>query len=250
MVFYKICMYLHMLSGFLATFLLFPINLLNRKGSRFHKFIGRATIFSTLTLTIAGLLMLINPLFPNQFAIISKKRHWDSFFAATYYEPAFFIWLDIITLYMVGSGVRIWVRIKAIHQQMPSYNYLDVCLVLAMGISSIFFIFVGFSDARSHHPFSNVFIFLGLYLLILSILDLWTFHPSSQGFIVKWGWIIHGYKMLFVWHGLITAYTVRMNIESPLDTTHPVISLGTRLVTIIVFFFYWKSKQSNNMVHD
>lgn len=246
MIFYKVCMYLHMFSGFLATFLLFPINLLNRKGSSFHRFIGKATIYSTLVLTGAGLLMLLNPLFPNQFALVSKKHHWESFFAATYYEPAFFIWLDIITLYMVGSGVRIWSRIKSIYRQQPSYNYLDIFLVIAMAISSLFFIFIGFVDAKSHHPFSNVFIILGFYLLLLSILDLWTFRSSCQNFLLKWGWIIHGYKMLFVWHGLITAYSLRMNVASPIDTTHPILSVSTRLVTIVVFFFYWKSKQNES----
>lgn len=236
---YKITVWIHIASGFLATFIVIPINLLNKKGSKFHKIIGKISIYLVLSIVISGLLMLINPIFNDKFALSINKHHWNSFFKAAYYGPLFFIWLDIISIYMVGSSIRVWSRVNAIRRGLKSYNFLDIFLATIMALSSIFFIYVGIYDYKNHITFAYAFILLGSLLLIISIGNLFTFRKSANKILLNWGWLAHGFKMLFFWHGLITAFLIRENVENSVETLHPFTSFGLRILTMFVFVIYW-----------
>jgi|GEM_PF-1513633 len=242
---YFLFLSLHMASGALVTFIVMPVNLLNRKGTKFHKKMGIVTIYLLTCLTISSFCLLINPLFPNRFDIISHKHHWESFFAATFYEPAFFLWLDIITIYMLFTAIRIWTRIHLVKAGKSfSYNQFDILLAIAISISSIFFIIVGFADQIHGHPFASTFISMGIYLLVLVGLDLWTFNHKRQKILLNWGWVLHGSKMLFIWHGLITAYIVRLNISfAVINKIFPLTTVAMWIISYLIFYPYWKSQQ-------
>lgn len=246
-IFYFLCLSLHMVSGAVTTFILMPINLLIKKGTKTHRRIGIVTVWLLLCLTISSFCLLLNPLFPNRFAIVSQKHHWESFFSATFYEPVFFLWLDIITLYMLVTAIRIWSRISAIkmNKNIP-YPKLGITLALALSTSSIFFIVVGFIDLAHDHPFASTFISMGIYLLVLIGIDIWTFSPKRHKILLDWGWALHGTKMLFIWHGLITAYIVRLNISfSLINKIFPLTTVAMWIISYLVFYPYWKSQQRN-----
>ena len=87
---YKGSVGIHVITSCLACFLFFPINIFNAKGSAFHKKIGRLTVISVDVICASGFLMLINPVFPNQFAQVAVKHQWTTFFNASLYEPIIF----------------------------------------------------------------------------------------------------------------------------------------------------------------
>ena len=242
--------YLHILSGSLATFVIFPLAIFSRKGSQRHRVYGYASTFVACIVALSGTLMLLNPNFRSYWASNLNERgiEWQLFFSETFYEPAFFWWVNILLLYACFSAIRVWIRIKAFKSNAASFGLLDIILTLLLTVSSSFFVWVGYYDIAhlSAHPFAMMFIGVGLYSLAFSAIDIVSYLLPGQ-FIVDYGWILHGYKFLFAWHGLITAFTVRMRISSmafsAFDTS---LTLLGWLLTAGLFWAYLRTQRPYN----
>ena len=114
-------------------------------------------------------------------------------------------------LYQTISGIRIWPRIAAIKKNLPSYNALDIGLMVIFSISGFALMGIGGIDFFYHHPFSNVFFGEGVKTNLCVAFDLWIL-LKTPSLLVSWGWAIHAFKMIFVWTGLIIAFLIRLNI--------------------------------------
>ena len=241
---------LHIISGCIAAFVIFPMAAFARKDSQRHRKYGYMATLFACAVALTGTLMLLNPMFPSLWAANVKARgiEWQLFFNETFYEPAFFLWLDILLLYACFSSIRVWIRIKSIKADAAPYGEVDLILTFLLSASSIFFVWVGIHDIShlSIHPFATIFIGLGLYALAFAAVDIASFWLPSE-LLVRHGWILHGYKFLFAWHGLITAFTIRMKISyqafSTMDTT---ITLLGYLSTAILFWFYLQAQKPAN----
>ncbi len=240
-IFYSFCQLVHIASGFLVTFITIPINLISRKGSSFHKIIGKLSLGLVIALVISSLLMLINPEFPNRFAQVAIKHHWTGFFKNNFYEPLFFLWLDFYALYLIISAIRIWIRIAMVKEHKKHYNTLDIIFIIVLFVFSIFFIITGAIDLKQHHPFAPILIVEGVKMMLLVILDSITLLQSGK-WLLKFGWILHGGKMLFLWHGLITAFIVRFSMKE-LNKFSILIQTIYLLIALTLFFSYYKSRQ-------
>lgn len=246
-VIYAIEKNLHIFSGFLAAFVVFPATVFSRKGSHRHSKYGYISTFLACTVALTGALMLLSPMFQSLWAANVKTRgvEWQLFFDEIFYEPAFFIWLDIVLLYACFSAIRVWIRIKSIKNGAALFGWIDLLLSFLLAVSSLFIVWVGIHDVThmAVHPFATMFIGLGLYAMAFVAIDIATFCLPSQ-LLVRYGWILHGYKFLFAWHALITAFLIRMKISfqefSMLDTA---LSLLGYLSTAVLFWFYLRAQK-------
>ena len=242
LLFYKGCIHLHILVSFLACFLVFPINIFNTKGSDFHKKTGRLAVLTVYVICATGFLMLINPVFPNQFAQIVAKNNWAPFFKASLYEPILFLWLIMNALYQTISGIRIWPRIAAIQKGLPSYNALDIALMVLFSLFGWMMIGIGGIDFSYHNPFYSIFLAEGIKSNLYVAFDLWIL-LQRPSLLVRWGWAIHGFKMISIWMGLILVYIIRLNFKfRELDGLTPMLSMVLLILPLLLVFYQEYSK--------
>ncbi|MFZ4115601.1 MAG: hypothetical protein ACOYK6_02615 [Chthoniobacterales bacterium] len=247
LLFYKGCIHLHILVSFLACFLIFPINIFNTKGSDFHKKIGRLAVPAVYVICATGFLMLINPVFPNQFVQSVSKYHWAPFFKTSLYEPILFLWLIMNALYQTISGIRIWSRIAAIKKGLPSYNALDIALMVLFSLFGWMMIGIGGIDFSHNNPFYALFLAEGIKSNLYVAFDLWIL-LQGPSLLVRWGWAIHGFKMISIWMGLIIAYIIRLNLTlRELDGITPMLSMLFWILPLFLVFYqeYWKHEKQS-----
>ena len=110
-----IAMGVHVAAGTIAALVIFPIQILGPKG-RLHPKLGRIAVAVAWVIALSGLAMLVNPLF-NAFWLgqawqfSNSTIDYETYFADMTYEPLFFLYLNVILLYLVITGVGIWRRV-------------------------------------------------------------------------------------------------------------------------------------------
>lgn len=250
---YQVFRFLHITAGGLAAFLVFPMAFFSSKGSQFHKRTGYLAIFLSVLVAIAGISMLLNPSFPSLWArnIAQRGVEWVLFFNALMYERIFFVWLIIALLYFCFSAVRVWTRINSVNKGGPSYGAIDIALTSLIIISSSYLLFVGCWDIYhlSFHPFALFFIEISLYLIFFGLVDIATFIAPSK-YLVKWGFILHGYKFFSAWDALLTAFIIRLRINySTLETLDTIYSLLMHTLILVALWKYIFKKRLRGLVH-
>lgn len=80
-VIYAIEKNLHIFSGFLAAFVVFPATVFSRKGSHKHSKYGYISTFLACAVALTGALMLLSPMFQSLWAANVKTRgvEWQLF---------------------------------------------------------------------------------------------------------------------------------------------------------------------------
>jgi hypothetical protein len=228
---------LHVVFGIVATFVLFPIQITNRKGGRQHRRVGRWVIWVSTAIAVTGLLMLIDPLFLERFWPVEAERLGRAaLFEHTAYEPLFFLFLVVTLLYYVYSGARIWTRTAAADREgrVPS-NAADWTLTGVAGAFALVYLALGIHDLPSGQRYAIDLLGSSLTLLPFVVADLVSFVPRWTVRLVRWWWLLHVLKLFNAWHGLIDAFVLRLEVQYRWVLAHrPLVTRGIWLLEVVV----------------
>lgn len=244
---------LHVGLGIVATFVLFPIQIANRKGGRLHHRVGRWVLLVSVAIAVSGILMLIDPLFLDDFwPMRAEQLRYAALFEESYYEPLFFLFLVVTLLYYVYSGARIWTRTQRADEQgrVPS-TPIDWTLTGVAGIFAVFYLALGIGDLPSGQKYAFDFIASGLTLAPFLLLDAFSFVPRWTIRLVKWWWLIHVLKLFNAWHGLVDAFILRLEVQYGWILAHrPLFTRAVWVIEVITILLVLRAVRSGRFDSD
>lgn len=227
-------MFVHITAGTVAALVLFPIQILGPKG-RMHRRIGRWAVIVAWIIAISGFAMLVNPLF-NAFwlgeawQLSTATMDYETYFADMTYEPLFFLYLNVILLYLVITGVGIWKRVE---NQRPDGatppRPVDIGWNAVMAVFALGQLTLGIVDLDTDSGYAHSAIHVAIVMLLLVAWDIWTWRDDGRR-IKRW-WTVHAGKLIVAWGGLFFAVILRWQVrDDVLERNEAWIVLGWAVV--------------------
>lgn len=230
----------HIVLGYIAAILLAPIALIAIKGSRWHIGVGRVFYWTTIAVSVTGIMLLLDPnfvdrLLPTEAAFEESIGPW--------FEPSpdlmkdvFFLYAAIATLVSVISGVRIWVRVRAANPRVLA-DWRDWSLTLVLGVLAAFWASVGIYFVRVDGMHGERLIITSAALLGFTAVDVWTYwrKPTRDAF--PWH-VLHAAKMVTVVVFLLLAFQFHLIeiLPPPFGSPYVLVALFVALITLLVRF--------------
>lgn len=206
---FQIILIIHIISGSLGL-LTGTINILQKKGGKRHRQIGRLFVFFMISTGISSILLAI--LNPNNFLLI----------------------VGIFTIYLVGTGDR-YMRLRFLGKgQKPIF--IDWFLSLGMLLSGICFVLWGSYLIYNSNNFGIVLVVFGLIGLNNVINDFKNYTGRSKK--KKYWMLVHIGRMMGGYTASLTAFIVVNAQNYPFEIPSLVIWLGPA-VFITPLSIYW-----------
>jgi hypothetical protein len=241
----EIAIWTHIALGAIAAFVLCPLAVFAKKGSKWHRKVGRLYVGNVILICLSGIAVLVGPAFLDDYwKQESAAKGFGEIFHASDKPTMFFLFLLVMFTYMSLSAIRLWSRIGYGAADRISSNALDWLLAAVMGAFSVGFLIIGIEDLISHIKFATTFLGGGLLMLCFVAFDVYTFvaKPAVKRF--PW-WVLHMTKLFYAWAGLLDAFWLRLRVfVLPIDMQQPLIGIGTPLwigMTALGFVLYRKS---------
>lgn len=238
----------HIVLGYIAAMLLAPIALIAVKGGRWHIGVGRVFYWTTIVLSVTGIMLLFDQNFfdrvlPTRVAFEESIGPW---FAESpeLVKDVFFFYASIAALVSVISGVRIWVRVRAASPRVLA-DWRDWSLTLVLGVLAAFWTAAGIYLALADGMHGERLIITGVALLGFTAVDIWTFwrKPTPDGF--PWH-VLHAAKMVTVVVFLLLAFQFHLVeiLPPPFGSPYVLVAMFVVLVTLLVRFDQRRPKAS------
>ena len=206
---FQIILIIHIISGSLGL-LTGTINILQKKGGKRHRQIGRLFVFFMISTGISSILLAI--LNPNNFLLI----------------------VGIFTIYLVGTGDR-YMRLRFLGKgQKPIF--IDWFLSLGMLLSGICFVLWGSYLIYNSNNFGIVLVVFGLIGLNNVINDFKNYTGRSKK--KKYWMLVHIGRMMGGYTASLTAFIVVNAQNYPFEIPSLVIWLGPA-VLLTPLSIYW-----------
>jgi len=220
----------HILFGAIAAFVLCPLAVFARKGSRLHRRAGRLYIAFVVLICISGILALLDPFFLAQYwQQESAAKGFGGIFQSARNPTMFFLFLVIMLAYMSFSAVRLWPRTGYGAAERIRSNAFDWVLTAVMAAYAVGFLVVGIEDLLSHSKYATTFLGGALVMLAFVGFDAYTFIARPQVRRYPW-WVLHMTKLCYAWAGLLDAFWIRLRVfVLPEDLLQAHLHVGTLL---------------------
>lgn len=208
---FQIILVIHIVSGSLGL-LTGTINIVQKKGGKRHRQIGRLFVFFMIATGISSILLAI--LNPNNFLLI----------------------VGIFTVYLVGTGDR-YMRLRFLGKgQKPIF--IDWFLSLGMLLSGIYFVLWGSYLIYNSNNFGIVLVVFGLIGLSNVIRDFknYTGHSKKK----KYWMLVHIGRMMGGYTASLTAFIVVNAQNYPFEIPSLVIWLGPAALLTPLSIFWSK----------
>ena len=235
----------HIVFGGIAAFILCPLAVFARKGSRLHRKAGQIYMMSVVLICVSGMLALLDPAFLAEYwKQESVAKGFGEIFQASGNPTMFFLFLVVMLAYMSFSAVRIWPRIGYGKAERIHSNAFDWVLTAVMAVYAAGFLVIGIEDLLSHNKYATTF--LGGALLMLGFVgfDIYTFVAKPQVRRYPW-WMLHMTKLCYAWAGLLDAFWIRLRVYIlPEDLVQEPLPVGTIIwlgLTIAGFILHRRS---------
>lgn len=209
-------MVVHIAAGTIAALIVFPIQVLGPKG-RLHAKLGRVAVAIAWIIALSGFSMLVNPLF-NAFWLgqawefSNASTNYETYFADMTYEPLFFLYLDVILLYLVITGVGVWKRVERRHLDGSTPpRRVDVTWNVVMAAFALGQLTLGVIDLDTDSGYAHSAMHVAVIMLGLVAWDVWTWRDGGRR-IKRW-WTVHAGKMIVAWGGLFFAVILRWQVR-------------------------------------
>jgi hypothetical protein len=212
----SVAMWIHIIAGTLAALVVFPIQILGPKGTRHHR-LGRVALVLAWIIALSGLAMLANPLFlsfwnENAGQLSTSSMNYGTYFAYMTYEPLFFLYLDVILLYLVITGIGVWKRME---RRRPDGSVpprpIDIFWNALMAIAALTQMTLGVIDLDTDSGYAHSALHVGVIMLALVFWDVWTWRDRGRH-IRNW-WTLHAGKLIVAWGGLFFAVILRWQVQ-------------------------------------
>lgn len=176
---YKTILLIHIIAGTIGL-LSGTVNIIRKKGDKFHRFIGKFFFYSMLTVGFSAFALSI--LHPNYFLFI----------------------VGVFTVYMVSTGFR-YLALKelASNQKVKPIDWILTILMLLFGL-----LFVGFGIfiLLTRQSFGIVFMVFGFIALLMVKADIKNYNGKTE---FKNAWLlVHLQRMTGAYIAALTAFLV------------------------------------------
>jgi hypothetical protein len=214
----------HITAGTIAALLVFPILILGPKSS-FHRKLGKwGAVPLAWVIAISGFAMLANPLFTAFWSqevqeLSTAEHNIATFFNEMAYQPMFFLYLDVVLLYLVTTGVGVWARLAARKPDgaVPP-RPVDIAWTIAMAVFATSQLVLGLIDVHTESGYADAAIQVAFIMLIIVACDIRTwFH---QGRKIRHWWTFHACKLIVAWGGLFYAVLLRHRAQDAILETY------------------------------
>ena len=237
-------MLIHIIAGTLAALIVFPIQILGPKGTWHHR-LGRVALVLAWVIAISGFAMLANPLFlsfwnANAAELNTSSMNYGTYFEYMTYEPLFFLYLDVILLYLVITGIGVWKRLE---RRRPDGSIpprpMDIFWNALMALAALTQMTLGVIDLDTDSGYAHSALHVGVIMLALVGWDMWTWRNGGRH-IRNW-WTLHAGKLIVAWGGLFFAVILRWQVQDQiLERNEAYIVLGwSVLIVATVGTFGW-----------
>ena len=206
---FQIILIIHIVSGSLGL-LTGTINILQKKGGKRHRQIGRLFIFFMITTGISSILLAI--LNPNNFLLI----------------------VGIFTIYLVGTGDR-YMRLRFLGKRQKPI-FIDWFLSLGMLLSGIYFVVWGSYQVYQSNSFGIVLIAFGLIGLTNVRIDFRNYAGRQKR--KRYWMLVHIGRMVGGYTASLTAFLVVNTQQVPFEINSIILWLGPT-VLLTPFSIYW-----------
>lgn len=213
---FSIAMWIHIAAGTIAALIIFPIQILGPKG-RWHHRLGRVALGLAWVIAISGFGMLANPLFSSFWSteaadLSTSTTNYATYFAYMTYEPLFFLYLDVILLYLVITGIGVW---KRLDRRRPDGSVpprpIDIFWNVLMAAAALTQMTLGIIDLDTDSGYAHSALHVGTIMLALVAWDVWTWRDGGRR-IHHW-WTLHAGKLIVAWGGLFFAVILRWEVQ-------------------------------------
>ena len=183
---YKVFLFIHIVAGTIGL-ISGTINIIRKKGDRYHRLVGKAFLYGMLTVGISSFALAI--LHPNYFLFI----------------------IGVFTFYLVATGERYLFLQGLLHHQKPAI--VDWVLTLFMLLFGIAFIYFGCLFLVKKQLFGTVFIVFGCAGLNFVRVDIKNYKGKIDN---KNFWLLaHLQRMTGAYIAALTAFLVVNNTLLP-----------------------------------
>ena len=237
----------HIVLGGIGAFILCPLAILAKKGSKLHRNAGRLYVINVTLICLSGMLTLADPAFLGEYwQQESVVKGFSEIFQASRNPTMFFFFLVVMLAYMSFSAVRLWPRIGYGARDRIRSNAFDWLLAAVMGSYSVGFLIVGIEDLLSHSRYATTFLGGSIVMMGFVCFDVYTFIARPQVSRYPW-WALHMTKLFYAWAGLLDAFWIRLRVfVLPADMLQEPLPLGTILwlgLTVAGFLLFRKASQ-------
>jgi hypothetical protein len=232
----SVAMLIHIIAGTLAALVIFPIQILGTKGTWHHR-LGRVALMLAWVIAISGFAMLANPLFlsfwnANAAELSTSSMNYGTYFAYMTYEPLFFLYRDVILLYLVITGIGVWKRLE---RRRPDGSIpprpMDIFWNALMALAAIAQMTLGVIDLQTDSGYAHSALHVGVIMLALVFWDVWTWRDGGRH-IRSW-WTVHAGKLIVAWGGLFFAVILRWQVQDKiLERNEAYIVLGWSVLIV------------------
>lgn len=213
---FSVAMWIHVIAGATAALIVFPIQILGPK-RRWHHRLGRVALVLAWVIAISGFSMLANPLFSSFWSqesvtLSTPGVNYATYFTYMTYEPLFFLYLDVILLYLVITGIGVWKRLdrRRSDGSVPP-RPIDVFWSILMAAAALAQMTIGIMDLHTDSGYAHSALHVGIIMLTLVLWDMWTWRDGGRR-IRNW-WTLHAAKLVVAWGGLFFAVILRWRVQ-------------------------------------
>ena len=241
---FTVAMTIHITAGVLAALVIFPIQILGPKGV-WHDRLGRVALVLAWVIAIGGFAMLVNPLFSSFWSRESAELstptvNYATYFAYMTYEPLFFLYLNVILLYLVITGIGVWKRLE---RRRPDGSVpprrIDIFWNALMALAALTQMTLGIIDIDTDSGYAHSALHVGVIMLALVGWDVWTWRDGGRR--VRNWWTLHAGKLIVAWGGLFFAVILRWQVQDDvLEADESFVVLGwSALIVASIGGFGW-----------
>lgn len=241
---FSVAMWIHIVAGTITALIVFPIQILGPKRV-WHRRVGRVALALAWIIALSGFGMLANPLFmsfwnANAAELSTSSMNYGTYFAYMTYEPLFFLYLDVILLYLVITGIGVWKRLE---RKRPDGSVpprpIDIFWNALMAVAAITQMTLGVIDLDTDSGYAHSALHVGTIMLALVTWDVWTWRDSGRR-VHNW-WTLHAGKLIVAWGGLFFAVILRWQVQDQiLEQNESWIVLGwAALIVVTLGGFGW-----------
>jgi hypothetical protein len=226
----------------IAVFFLMPVAFLARKGTRFHRALGRLLLHLSIVLLAFALLTLANPGFLAYWAENVARHNWTRFLSVFGLGRGFLVWVATFYGYFYFSALRVWPRWQSRHavRRLGPGSLLDYALTaLALGIGGYYGVVAAVQMIVSSDNYPRL-VPMSLALLGFAVFDLVTYVRPIRSFTTAA--LTHGVRLYMAWWMLLVGMLIRRKEEvtAGVSTMTAFVGTGTVWVLLVGLFLYWR----------
>ena len=231
---------LHVLAGFVAAFLAFPVAALATKGDKLHRLSGRVFVGCFFFICIGGYLLEFENFKGTVIPMFGIELNASPFAQGADIDVLAVIntaMVNTLAFYLAVSGWRVWARARAAEKGVfPIFDSVIAILEIGAGLLFATTLWIAIDQTAEINNLSSEFIALGHWIIIAAtgyvMLD--AGHDLYIGIARKppksW-WIMHARKMITAEMGLAAAFPYRC---APLDGVGGMLMLVSMLVVLVI----------------